>query len=62
MKGLARSKLEGAVDSESLSNENFREWAKQCIAAYRKKGQIVDAMIWARIIAFYELALKEAER
>jgi hypothetical protein len=56
-----RSKLEGAVDSTSLSNENFRKWAQDCIASYRKKGAILDAMIWARIIAFYEAALKEHE-
>lgn len=41
-----------------LDATNYREWAKEILERYNRQGQIVDAMVWARIVALYEEALK----
>jgi hypothetical protein len=45
--------------SDTLDQSNFREFAQKAIAAYDKKGMIVDEMLWAGIIGQYDA---EAER
>lgn len=42
----------------NLDATNYREWAQEAIHKYGQQGNILDAMIWGRIIALYEDALK----
>lgn len=40
--------------SEELDKSNYREFAKKAIQKYLDKNMLVDAMVWSKIIGFYE--------
>lgn len=44
-----------------LDETNFREFAQKCIKKYADKGNIVDTLVWGRIVALYEARLVNAE-
>lgn len=37
-----------------INEENFRETAANAIKSYFEKGALVDALVWGRIVGFYE--------
>jgi hypothetical protein len=46
---------------KSIDETNFRLCAQDAIAVYHKQGRILDALVWARIVALYDSALDAAE-
>jgi len=38
----------------SIDQSNFRTVAQDAIKKYRDTGQIIDALVWSRIIELYE--------
>jgi hypothetical protein len=44
--------------SDTLDQSNFRKFAQKAIAAYDKKGMIVDEMLWAGIIGHYDAEIE----
>ncbi len=50
-----------AAPNETLTAENYREWAKSIIAKYDEKGMIFDSMVWSQVIGHYERALSDAQ-
>jgi hypothetical protein len=46
--------------SDKLDETNFRETAQKIIAKYVEMTLLVDALLWAQVIGFYNNALDEA--
>ena len=44
----------------TLSESNYRDFAKRIIEKYSEKNMIIDALLWAQVIGFYEAALENA--
>lgn len=44
----------------NIDETNFRSTAQDIIKAYVKKGMILDALLWGRVIGLYDAALDKA--
>lgn len=57
----ANAPREAKHENEVIGENNFREVADRAIEQYQKKGMIIDALLWAKLIGHYNAALDAAK-